>query len=149
MAKATKVICGVTLAYVIVALTLGGLIAYFQPQREGTLVLRTFDDAGVQYETVLRNIEDEHGGKWLWSAKWFRGWYYRALQHPQVEIIENGMSEKRIAVEVTNPEVVQRIVASQREGVSPVQWWFGRSTLLFAPIKILRLDELPNTPNAM
>ena len=47
MTKAIKIICGLTLTYVILALALGGLIAYFQPQREGTLVLRTIDDSGT------------------------------------------------------------------------------------------------------
>ncbi len=141
MARVLKVLGGLIVGYVVLALLLGGLIAYFQPQRDGTLILRTFDQSGNAHETVLRNIQDTDGGRWLWSAKWFRGWYYRALENPAVEIVVGDKVEQRLAVEVDDASTVERVVNSQREGVSPLQWWVGRATVIFAPIRILRLEE--------
>ena len=141
MIKLVKIVGGIALGYLLLAMVLGALIAYFQPQREGTLILRTFDHSDHVRETVLRDIHDASGNRWLWSAKWFRGWYYRALDNPRVEIIVDDRVERRLAIEVTDAVEIERVVRSQREGVSPVLWWIGRASVVFAPIKILRLEE--------
>jgi hypothetical protein len=143
MIRVLKVTTFVILGYVVLALALGGLIGYLQPQREGTLVLRVFDESGEGRETVLRQIVMENGERYLWSAKWFRGWYYKALDNPAVELTVDGTTSDWIALEVTDEKTIDRVVGSQRQGVSPVLWWFGQSTVLFAPIKIIKL--MPRT----
>jgi len=141
MGKPVKVVAGIVLGYLLIALLIGALIAYFQPQREGTLILRTFDQSGQVHETVLRDIHDANGARWLWSAKWFRGWYYRALEHPHVEIVVDGKPTKQLAVEVTDAAEIERVVDSQRQGVNSLVWWLGRASVIFAPIRILHLEE--------
>jgi hypothetical protein len=140
MTRAIKIALFLIVGYIGLALALGGLIAYLQPQREGTLILRTVDDSGQSRETVLRKIVMENGEHYLWSAKWFRGWYYNALDNPSVVIIIDGSTSEWSVTEVTDEATIDRVVASQREGVNPAAWWFGQSTVLFAPIKILKLE---------
>lgn len=60
---------GILIIVIVGCTILGGLIAYFQPQREGTLVLRTINGSEKSQETVLREIMIEDGQRYLWSAK--------------------------------------------------------------------------------
>ncbi len=82
----------------------------------------------------------EDGERYLWSAKWFRNWYNRALEKPAVEIVIGETRSKWNAVEVTDEETIERVIESQQQGVPTLLWWFGQSTVLFAPIKIIKLE---------
>ena len=52
--------------YLLLGLSLDAAIGYFQPQRQGTVVLRTFDSSGGSKDTVLglRDDNGQVGGTW-------------------------------------------------------------------------------------
>ena len=70
--------------YVVLGLVLDSAIGYYQPQSEGTAVLRSFDADGQAHDTVL-SLLDDGGTLWVESGHWFRGWYYRVRANPDVE----------------------------------------------------------------
>ena len=125
--------------YVVVALTLDGMIAYFQPTGGGTGVLRTFDEQGQPHERVL-GILDDGGTLWVESGHHFRGWYNRLRHNPDVELVRDGEVRAYRAVAVDTPEAERRIKQLMWEGAGPVGYWLGRALLLFAEIKPVRLD---------
>ena len=131
----------ITLAvYVTLGLLVGGLIGYFQPQDDGTTRLRTVDANGQKHETVLRVHEDESGQVWLLSGQWFRGWYNRALDNPNVELIRDEKVTAFRAVDVDDTGTIDSVVRLRRRSESTGGWWMERAVFLFAPFKVLRLD---------
>lgn len=123
--------------WVLLGLAADLLIGLFQPQSDGTVVVRTFDDTGT-HETVV-SLRNDDGQLWVESGHWFRGWYNRAVANPEVELVRDGTVERYIAVPVNTPEAVERITKLMGKGQG-VGYWIGRAMLLFAPIKPLRLD---------
>ncbi len=128
-------------AYITIGLLFGGAIGYFQPQDSGTARLRTIDSDAQQHETVLRFVEDESGQIWLLSGQWFRGWFYRVLENPDIELVRNEKATAYHAVEITDPATLNEVIALRSERESVVSLWLGRALILFAPIKVLRLDS--------
>jgi len=132
--------------WVLLGLSLAAGIGYFQPRGPDTVVLRTFDATGQAHETVLR-VREDNGQLWLVSGQWFRGWYQRALDNPDVELVRDGVVVPYGAVPVDTPEAFDMLTRLELERGGAVRYWFGRAVLtLFAPPKLVRLD--PRVPNA-
>ena len=126
-------------AYVVLALALDGMIASFQPQSGSTGVLRTFDAAGEPHDRVL-GILDDDGQLWVESGHWFRGWYHRVRENPNVELIRDGETKPYRAVPLFTAEAQDRVIGLMKQGAGNYGYWAGRTMLLFAPIKPVRLD---------
>ncbi len=124
--------------YVGLGLLLDGAIGYFQPQSGTTAVLRTFDESGEPRDTVLGLLDDE-GQLWVESGHWFRGWYHRAVANPEIELVREGRTTAYLAVPVDTPEAVDTVTRLMGKG-DGAGYWVGRTMLLWAPIKPLRLD---------
>jgi hypothetical protein len=124
--------------YVLLGLTLDALIGHFQPEYERTAVLRTFDADGKPKDTVLALLDD--GGQlWVESGHWFRGWYHRAVRNPEVELVRDGEVRPYRAVPLDTPEALDTVTRLMGKGQG-AGYWVGRTMLLFAPIKPVRLD---------
>lgn len=126
-------------AYLVLALALDGLIANFQPQSDRTGVLRTFDLAGEPHDRVLSLLDDD-GQLWVESGHWFRGWYHRLRENPKVELIRDGQARPYRAVPLYTAEAQAHVIALMKKGAGSFGYWAGRTMLLFAPIKPVRLD---------
>jgi hypothetical protein len=127
--------------YLLLGLSLDAAIGYFQPQRQGTVVLRTFDTAGGSKDTVL-GLRDDNGQLWVESGHWFRGWYKRVLANPNVELVRDGKELPYRAAPDDSPETVERLKRLMGKGEG-AGYWVTRALLLWAPIKPVRLDPRP------
>lgn len=125
--------------YVGLALALTALIAVVQPQPEGRIVVVTYDASNTPHPTVLRQLQGGQGEEWLWSRRWFRSWFHRAVEQGCVTLDIDGEQRPRSAREVTQPEALQQVLATQREQDGARSWWFNRAVSLFAPIRLLEL----------
>ena len=74
------------------------------------------------------------------TFQWFRGWFYRVLENPDVELVRNEKVSAYHAVEITDPATLNEVIALRSQRESIVSLWLGRSLILFVPIKVLRLD---------
>jgi hypothetical protein len=124
--------------YVLLGLAIDAAIGWFQPQAGNTALLRTFDDSGKAHETVLA-LHDDGGTLWVESGHWFRGWYHRAVRNPEVELIRGDRVGAYRAVAVDTPEALDNMKRLMGKGQG-AGYWVGRTMLLFAPIKPVRLD---------
>jgi hypothetical protein len=124
--------------YVLLGLAADAAIGWFQPQAGSTAVLRTFDAAGTPRDTVLA-LHDDAGTLWVESGHWFRGWYHRVLANPDVELIRGGVVARYHAVPVATPEALEHMKLLMGKGKG-AGYWVGRTMLLWAPIKPVRLD---------
>ena len=129
--------------YVVLGLAFGGAIGHFQPQDDGTKVLKTFDSNGNAHETVLRPVEDKEGQIWLLSGQWFRGWYNRALENSDIELQGNDNIVRFRAIPLEDMEEFDRVIQLRTNGASSAAIYFQRAMLLFAPVKILKLEATP------
>lgn len=133
-----KLVIGLAVVYVGLGLLADGLIGYFQPQTEDTIVITTYDAEGA-HDTVL-SLRDDDDQLWVESGHWFRGWYHRLLENPDVEVtFPDGRRESFTAVPVNTPEAVALMEKLMGKG-DGYGYWIGRTILLFAPIKPVRLD---------
>jgi hypothetical protein len=107
-------------------------------------VLRSFDNRGLAQETVL-GLLDDNGQLWVESGHWFRGWYHRVQNNPDVELIRANEVGAYRATPVDTPEAVDLVTRLMGKG-DGAGYWIGRTMLLYAPIKPVRLD--PRAPNA-
>ena len=136
--KALRILAIVFGVYVVLGLGIDAAIGRFQPQSGNTAVLRTFDAQGEAKDTVL-GLLDDNGQLWVESGHWFRGWYHRAVANPEVELVRGGDTSAYRAVPVNTPEAVDTVTRLMGKG-SGAGYWVGRTMLLWAPIKPLRLD---------
>ena len=141
--RLVRIIASVFAVYVVLGLTIDSAIGYFQPQGQGTAVLRTFDADGRAQERVLGLLDDD-GQLWVESGHWFRGWYNRLVDNPDVELVRGGEATAYRAVPVDTPEAVDTVTRLMGKG-SSAGYWVGRTMLLFAPIKPVRLDPRNTT----
>lgn len=130
--------------YIVIGLIFDSLIGIFQPQSGNTLIIQTYDAKGALIDSVLTalDVKDESGEEQLWveSGHWFRGWYNRLLDNPDVYIIRHGERKPYTAVPVDTPEAVEFVTQLMGKGTK-ARYWVGRTLLLYAPIKPVRLDE--------
>ena len=128
--------------YIALGLGLDAALGYFQPESDGrTAVLRTFDAEGTPTDTVL-GLLDDNGQLWVESGHWFRGWYHRLQENPEVELVRNGETTLYRAVPDDSPEAVDTVTRLMGKG-SGASYWVGRTVLLWAPIKPVRLEPRP------
>jgi len=141
--KAVRVVSITVALYLVIALIFDASIGYFQPQPEGgpTAVLRTYDDLGKPHDTVL-TLLDDNGQLWVQSGHWSRGWYRRATRHPEVDLTRDGETMPYRAIPLDTPEAHDTVMRLMGKGEG-VRFWIGRTMLLFAPIKPVRLDPRP------
>ena len=136
--------------YVGVALLLDAYAAIAQPVLEpGSAegVLRTFDPDGTAHDKRLIVIDDG-GTLWIQSGHWFRGWYYRLVRNPQVELIWKGEVRPYRAVPIDTSESEGRLRELIKKRVGSVRFYAIRTLLLFADIKPVRLDPVDAEPGA-
>ena len=127
--------------YLILGLMIDSAIGYFQPRGGNTAVLRTFGTDGGSKDTVL-GLLDDNGQLWVESGHWFRGWYRRVLANPDVELVRGGQAAPYRASPVDTSEAVDTVTRLMGKGTSS-GYWIGRTLLLFAPIKPVKLDQRP------
>jgi len=101
--KALKIVAVLVLVYAGLVAAFESLIGYFQPQNGSTLVLTTFDDAGVPHDRVVARLESD-GGLYVAANHWPRAWYRRALENPEVQVTLEGERADYRAVPVTAAE---------------------------------------------
>lgn len=128
--------------YVLVGTGLAGALAWFQPDRGAhTIVLTTLDADGQAHDTKLR-VRDVDGQLWLVSGQWFRGWFKRAVAHPEVSVSHDGVVTTYLALAVDSKERLDEVMREDRESAGAVAAVLARAMLLFAPAKLLRLDPI-------
>lgn len=137
--KAVKVIGIVVLVYVVVVVAFEGLVVFMGKRQadsgvrpdEKWLVITT-TDAGGSKDTVVAGVES--GGQLYVAANhWPRGWYNRAVEHPDVEVTRAGKKMPYHAVQVTGAER-ERIAKAYNLP------WLIRILSGFPPRSYLRLD---------
>ena len=136
--KAIRIAAMVLGGYILLGVVLDGAIGYFQPESGQTAVLRSFDADGAAHDTVLGLLDDD-GQLWVESGHWFRGWYNRLATRADVELIRGGKAEAYSAVPVDTPEALERVTRLMGKGQG-AGYWVGRTMLLYAPIRPVRLD---------
>ncbi len=142
--KVVRILAIVLGVYVVLGLALDAAIGYFQPRAGSTATLRTYDADGEPQDRVLSLHEDD-GQLWVESGHWFRGWYRRVQANPEVELIRDGDPEPFTAVPVQTREAVERMTRLMGKG-DGAGYYVGRTMLLWAPIKPVRLDPRPVAP---
>ena len=118
--------------YLAIVVAFESLIGFFQPAPDGTLVITTSDEAGARHERVVSALESD-GQRYVAANHWPRAWYRQALQHPEVEISQNGVRSERLAVPVSGEEH-DRVESGNRLGIA------FRILTGFPPRHFLRLD---------
>jgi len=141
--RAVAILVGV---YVVLGLGLDGAIGYFQPQSGSTVVLRTFDAEGGSQDTVLSLLDDD-GQLWVESGHWFRGWYYRVKSNPDIELVLDGNPRPYRAIPLDTPDALANVERLMGKGQG-AGYYIGRTILLWAPIKPVRLDPRSAKPGA-
>jgi len=136
--KAIRIATMILGGYILLGLVLDGAIGYFQPESGQTAVLRTFDADGTAHDTVLGLLDDK-GQLWVESGHWFRGWYHRLQANPNVELVHDSGATPYHAVPDDSAEAVETVTRLMGKG-SGVGYWVGRTVLLWAPIKPVRLE---------
>ena len=115
--KALKILGIAIGVYIVLGIVIDSAIGYFQPQSEATIVLRTWSasDSQEPKDTVLA-IRNDSGQLWVESGHWGRGWYYRALEHPEVAIVNGEALMHYTAVPVNTPEAVELMTRLMGKG---------------------------------
>lgn len=135
MKKAVKIVGVALVLYVGGVALFESLLGYYQPQREDTLVITTFDAGGQGRERVLTALDT--GGKLYVAVNhWPRAWYRRSLANPQVRISRAGETLQCVAVPVTAEE--RALLQAEHPIPIPLRFLLG-----FAPRRFLRLDPAP------
>lgn len=135
LARVFLVLLGI---YISLGLTFDALVGYFQPQSVETLVLQTRGDDCQWIDTVL-TARDNGEELWVESGHWFRGWYNRLLKNPHVYVTRHDKHSRYQAVPVNTDEMVDSMTRLMGKGQG-MDYWIGRTLLLYAPIKPVRLD---------
>jgi len=102
------------------------------PSDEDWLVITTTDADGRAIDTVVAGVESA-GQLYVAANHWPRGWYDRALDHPDVEITRAGERSAARAVPVVGDERVR--IAADYDLPFAVRLLTG-----FPPRSFLRLD---------
>ena len=113
-------------------------IGHFQPEGGNAATLRTFDPDGTAHDRVLL-LHEDNGQLWVESGHWFRGWYNRLLENPQVELVRGDDVSPFIAVPVDDARVVAMLTRKMGKG-RDFRYWIARALSMFAPILPVRLD---------
>ena len=87
----------IALVYVGVVAVFEGLLGYYQPADDQTMVITTYDDVGEGADRVVARLESE-GNLYVAANHWTRAWYYAALDNAAVEITFDGQTLPYTAV---------------------------------------------------
>ncbi len=134
--------------FVVLALLIDAFVGVFQPvvateETEG--VLRTFDEKGDVHESRLVVFDDD-GTLWIHSGHYFRGWYHRLVDNPEVELLYRGELRSYRAVPVDTPETEAFIQNRIKRNSGELRFHLIRTILLFADMKPVRLDPRGSVP---
>jgi len=103
--KVLLAVAGLYAAFVVVfeAIYLGRYQPSFEDSGIPMLVLTTTDESGESRDRMLARLRT--GGKLYVSAHhWPRGWYRRAVKHPEVSVTVGGVRENYRAVPIAGEE---------------------------------------------
>ena len=139
--KLVKFVLVLVAVYLGLGLLFEAAIGHFQPEGGNAATLRTFDPDGTAHDRVLLLHEDD-GQLWVESGHWFRGWYNRLLENPQVELLRGDDMSPFIAVPVDDARVVAMLTRKMGKG-RDFRYWIARALSMFAPILPVRLDPPP------
>jgi hypothetical protein len=101
--KALKIVAIVVLVYVGIVVAFESLIGYLQPTSGSTVVITTFDGDGTAHDRVVSRLESD-GQLYIAANHWPRAWYNRALENPEVQVMQDGRKGEYRAVPVTGVE---------------------------------------------
>ena len=132
--KALKIVAIVIVVYVGTVVTFESLAGYFQPAGGSTLVITTVDADGTPHDRVVARLSSD-GHLYVASNHWARGWYKRALAHPEVQVTLDGKKGDYTAVPV--PDTGAERDRVERENTLGVPF---RILTGFAPRHFVRLD---------
>jgi len=130
--RAMKIAVVAILVYMGIVTLFESSIGYLQPTPGNTLVITTFDKAGVSHDRVVSRLESD-GHLYVAANHWPRSWYHRALQNPDVQVTMNGSKADYRAVPVSGEEHA-RVEAANRLP------FFFRVLTGFPPRLFMRLD---------
>lgn len=130
--KAIKIIAILFFVYVGVVVGFESLIGYYQPKDQNTMVIATQDDNGNAKERVVSRLESD-SKLYVAANHWPRRWYNEVLEHPQVQVTFDGVTQAFVAVPVTGEEF-DRVNAQHR--LPPMI----RILTGFPPRRLVRLD---------
>ena len=142
--KAIRMLAIIFGVYVALGLMIDSGIGFFQPQAQGTTVLRSFDESGASKDTVLSLLDDD-GQLWVESGHWFRGWYHRVVANPDIELVRDGQPSPYRAVPLDTKAALETVTRLMGKGQG-AGYYVGRTMLLWAPIHPVRLD--PRRPGS-
>ncbi|MDA0688543.1 MAG: hypothetical protein O2948_07845 [Proteobacteria bacterium] len=120
------------LIYVAIVLLFESSLGFFQPQAGNTVVISTFDDAGVEHQRVVSLLESD-GKLYVAVNHWPRAWYRRVLNNPGMRMNREGISNEYRGVVVVDPEY-RRV---QQDNPVPLAFRFLTG---FPPRHFVRLD---------
>jgi hypothetical protein len=101
--KLVKIVAIAVVAYVGVIVAFESLIGYFQPADGSTLLITSFDGAGVPHDRVVSPLEHD-GQLYVATNHWTRAWYNRVLENPEVQVTLGDERREYRAVPVTGGE---------------------------------------------
>ncbi|MGH9884855.1 MAG: nitroreductase/quinone reductase family protein [bacterium] len=138
--KAIKWLAIALVAYVGLVVAFEGLVGFMgkrQAERgvqpgEQWIVITTTDTAGATHDTVIAGVERD-GQLYVSANHWPRGWYTRAVAHPDVEVARGPEKKPYRAVPLEGEDRTR--IAAQYE--LP---WFIRFLTGFPPRSFLHLD---------
>lgn len=136
--KLVKFVLVLVAVYLGLGLLFEAAIGHFQPDGGNAATLRTFDPDGTAHDRVLL-LHEDNGQLWVESGHWFRGWYNRLLENPQVELVRGDDVSPFIAVPVDDARVVAMLTRKMGKG-RDFRYWIARALSMFAPILPVRLD---------
>lgn len=136
--KLVKFVLVLVAVYLGLGLLFEAAIGHFQPDGGNAATLRTFDPNGTAHDRVLL-LHEDNGQLWVESGHWFRGWYNRLLENPQVELVRGDDVSPFIAVPVDDARVVAMLTRKMGKG-RDFRYWIARALSMFAPILPVRLD---------
>ena len=136
--KLVKFVLVLVAVYLGLGLLFEAAIGHFQPEGGNAATLRTFDPDGTAHDRVLL-LHEDNGQLWVESGHWFRGWYNRLLENPQVELVRGDDVSPFIAVPVDDARVVAMLTRKMGKG-RDFRYWIARALSMFAPILPVRLD---------
>jgi hypothetical protein len=91
-----------------------GAVPWWALESGEVVVLRDYDADGAAHESQVWLASDESGVLWIEAANPERSWYRELQVRPEVELVRDGIPERRRAVPVPGPEghaTVRRLLA--------------------------------------
>lgn len=135
--KVIKIVAILIVIYVAVVVLFESWLGYSQPEGDTTITITTVDDDGNSSDRVVSRIESD-GQFYVAANHWPRAWYRNALEHPEVQVTADGVTQTYIAVPVTGDEF-DRVDADRPLGPM-IRFLTG-----YPPRRLVRLDPPAGT----